>query len=228
MSPAAGPAGGAAGREVRDSLRDHGEALASELGLARATGADLADALRRQYDRWPRRYHDARHLLACVRACAEVRALLPAPGEVAFALWFHDAVYLPWRRDNEARSALQARSAAQRLALGDAFGARVHALVLATAHLAARTGDADDPATDWVLDIDLGILGAPPDAYDRYERDVRREFFWMGPRAWREGRAALLRHFLAQPAIYRTPHFHACLEAPAPANLERALARLGA
>ncbi len=214
-------------RELRDALRDHGAALASELGFARATGVDFADALRRQYDRWPRRYHDARHLLACVRACAEVRPLLPAPGEVAFALWFHDAVYRPWRRDNEARSATQARTAAQRLGLGDAFGARVEALVLATAHLDARTTAVDDQATDWVLDIDLGILGAPRDAYDRYERDVRREYFWIRPRAWRRGRAAVLRHFLAQPAIYRTPHFHQRLEASARANLERALADLG-
>jgi predicted metal-dependent HD superfamily phosphohydrolase len=210
---------------VRDALRDHGQALASQLGFARATGADMADALCKQYQRWPRRYHDARHLLACVSACAEVRDLLPARGEIAFALWFHDAVYRPWRQDNEARSAEQAVRAAQRLRLGDAFAARVRRLVLATAHLDAPE-TADDPAADWVLDIDLGILGAPPDAYDRYERDVRREYLHVLPAAWRRGRARVLRSFLERPAIYRTPYFQARLEARARDNLQRALARL--
>jgi len=214
------------GDGVRDALRDHGHAFAGELGIAHATGAALADSLRREYDRWPRRYHDARHLLACVRACAEVRTMLPAPREIAFALWFHDVVYRPWRSDNEARSAVRARHAALHLALGDAFAERVSVLVLATAHLADTGRAHTDPAVDWVLDIDLGILGAAPSVYDRYERDVRREYFYLLPRKWRRGRAAVLSHFLAQPAIYRTAHFRARLEATARANLARALVQL--
>jgi predicted metal-dependent HD superfamily phosphohydrolase len=216
------------GEPVRDALRDHGHALAAQLGIARASGAALADSLRRDYERWPRRYHDARHLLACLRACAEVRERLPAPCEIAFALWFHDVVYRPWRHDNEARSALRAGRAALHLGLGEAFAERVSTLVLATAHLADTSRAHRDPAVDWVLDIDLGILGAAPEVYDRYERDVRREYFYLPPRTWRRGREAVLRHFLAQPAIYRTAHFHARLEAGARANLERALVRLAA
>jgi len=216
------------GERVRDALRDHGHALAAQLGIAHASGAALADSLRREYDRWPRRYHDARHLLACVRACADVREWLPAPCEIAFALWFHDVVYRPWRHDNEARSAARARDAALHLGLDEAFAERVSTLVLATAHLADTGRTHGDPAVDWVLDIDLEILGAPPEVYDRYERDVRREYFYLLPGTWRHGREAVLRHFLAQPAIYRTPHFHARLEAAARANLERALVRLTA
>ena len=198
------------------------------LGVAREVGTALADALARQYDRWPRRYHDARHLLACVRACEEVRALVPAPEAVAFALWFHDAVYRPWRSDNEARSAEQAALAARRWGQDEAFATRVRRLVLATAHLAGEPAPeaAADPATAWVLDIDLGILGTPADVYERYERDVRREYFFVGPKRWRRGRAAVLRHFLAQPRIYRTAHFHDLLEVRARENLERALQRL--
>lgn len=216
-------------RALRDELREHGRALAGRLGLARDTGASMADALRQQYDQWPRRYHDARHLLACVRAADSVRAIAPAADAVSFALWFHDAVYRPWRHDNEARSGVQSRESAQRLGLGDAFAQRVEALVRATAHLsgdAAAAAAHDDEAAAWVLDIDLGILGAPPDAYDRYEEDVRREYFFVTPRAWRRGRASVLSHFLGQPRIYRTGHFAALLEAPARANLERALAAL--
>ena len=216
----------AAHPSLRDELHDHGRTLALSLELARDAGTQLADAMLRQYRRWPRRYHDERHLLHCVRAAEAVRAQAESADAVAFALWFHDAVYWPWRKDNEARSASQAHAAARRLGLPAAFADQVHALVMATAHLAGGAPSDAGPAADWVLDIDLGILGAPPEAYDRYEHDVRREYFFVMPWAWRKGRGAVLRHFLAQPRIYRTAHFHALLEASARGNLERALRRL--
>jgi predicted metal-dependent HD superfamily phosphohydrolase len=215
-----------ADRQLRDELRERGQALASSLGVARDTGRILADAMLLQYGRWPRRYHDARHLLACVRAADDVRALTDDGNLIAFALWFHDAVYWPWRHDNEARSAVQARDSAIRLGLGNVFAERAHALVMATAHLAGPPDAASDPAADWVLDIDLGILGTPADVYRRYERDVRREYFFVTPWAWRKGRAAVLRHFIAQPAVYRTEHFRTRLETGAQRNLQRSLAEL--
>ena len=215
-----------AGRDLRNELREHGQTLAMSLGLARDTGIMFAETLLLQYERWPRRYHDARHLLACVRGVEGVRAMLPCADAVAFALWFHDAVYWPWRRDNEARSAVQARDAALRLGLGAPFAQQVHSLVMATAHLAGTPDVRSDSAVAWVLDIDLGVLGAPPEAYDRYERDVRREYFFVTPWAWRKGRTAVLRHFLEQPQIYRTDHFRVRLEDRARENLSRAIRAL--
>ena len=213
-------------RKLLDELHEHGRTLASSLGIARDTGTQLADALVLQYRRWPRRYHDTRHLLACVRAAEKLRTSLPEADAVVFALWFHDAVYWPWRRDNELRSAVQAHDAALRLGLGPTFADRVHTLVMATAHLAGTPAAGSDPAADWVLDIDLRILGARPEVYDRYERNVRREYFFVMPWSWRKGRAAVLRHFLAKPRIYRTAHFRVLLEARARENLERALRAL--
>ncbi len=215
-----------ADRRLIAELHEHGRTLASSLGIARDAGTSFAEGLLLQYRRWPRRYHSEQHLLACVRAAEALRPTLPSPDAVVFALWFHDAVYWPWRRDNELRSAVQARDAAQRLHLGKPFAGQVHALVMATAHLAGPPQTDGDPATDWVLDIDLGILGAPPEAYDRYEHDVRREYFFVTPWTWRKGRGAVLRHFIDQPRIYRTEHFHALLEERARDNLHRALRSL--
>jgi predicted metal-dependent HD superfamily phosphohydrolase len=217
-----------ADRRLIDELHEHGRTLATSLGLARDTGTAMAESLLLQYRRWPRRYHSEHHLLACVRAAESLRSTLPSADAVVFALWFHDAVYWPWRHDNELRSAVQAHAAAQRLQLGPAFADQVHALVIATAHLAGPPRISDDPATDWVLDIDLGILGAPREAYDRYERDVRREYFFVTPWTWRKGRGAVLRHFIDAPRIYRTEHFHALLEERARDNLQRALRSLTA
>jgi len=110
-----------------DELRDHGRALAQSLGLPRDAGTSMAELLARQYARWPRRYHDARHLLHCVREAEALRPQVPDVDAIAFALWFHDAVYKPWRHDNERRSADQARAAALTLGLGASTARRISA-----------------------------------------------------------------------------------------------------
>jgi len=216
----------AAAQQQAAVLRDRWAALCTALGVHGPGPAEAGEYLLCAWRRWPRRYHDTRHLAACVEAAVQWQHRMADPQAVAWALWFHDAVYKPWRRDNEARSAEWARHVALGLGLAPAFAQRVHHLVMLTAHAQAPVvADADG---DWVLDIDLGVLGQPPEVYQRYVRDVRREYFWVLPGAWRKGRAAVLRHFLAQPSIYSTPEFRERHEHAARENLQRELAALSA
>jgi predicted metal-dependent HD superfamily phosphohydrolase len=208
-----------------ETLRERWRELCTALRLAGPGPQALCERLLRAWRRWPRRYHDTRHLLACVEAAHRWQAQQHDPAAVAWALWFHDVVYVPWRRDNEARSAELARRAALGLGLIPAFAERVHHLVMVTAHGQAPV-PANDNDADWVLDIDLGVLGQPRPVYERYARDVRREYFWVLPGTWRKGRGAVLRHFLAQPAIYRTAAFRERFEDAARANLQHELALL--
>jgi len=210
---------------VRAELQQRWQALCAALQLHDPTALTLGRRLWRAWGRWPRRYHDRSHLLACLRAADTVQAECRDPHAVAWALWFHDAVYWPWSRHNERRSADWAADAARALRLPEPFAAHVHALVMATAH-----GQPHAPVTDveWVLDIDLGILGQPPAVYQRYAQQVRQEYFWVPQRRWREGRAQVLRHFLQQPQLYRTAHFQQRYEAPARANLQHELQSLTA
>ena len=201
--------------------------LCASLAVPDAPAQRLGRRLIAAWSRWPRRYHGSAHLLACLQALEAVATQCEHPNAVAWALWFHDAVYWPWSRRNEQRSADWARDSALALGLPAGFAQRVHALVMATAHLAAPAGDEGIDA-DWVVDIDLGILGQAPATYERYARDVRREYFWITRSRFRRGRAAVLSHFLAQPTIYRTPHFRQLLEDRARDNLQRELAALEA
>lgn len=212
---------------LEEILRERWRELCARLRLAGPGPQALCDRLLRAWRRWPRRYHGTRHLLACVQAAHEWRALQHDPEAIAWALWFHDAVYVPWRRDNEARSAELARMAALGLGLAPAFAERVHHLVMVTAH-GQSPAPVQDRDADWVLDIDLGVLGQPHAVYERYARDVRREYFWVLPWTWRKGRGAVLRHFLAQPAIYRTLAFRERYEQAARANLQHELSALSA
>jgi len=209
---------------LEEPLRAQWRTLCAALALPEPPARALGERLLRAWRRWPRRYHATRHLAACVRAAQALQAEFDAPEAVAWALWFHDAIYWPWRHDNEERSADWARDSARALGLSADFGDRVHALVMATAH--GRAPAAADRDAAWVVDIDLGVLGQPPEAYDRYAIDVRREYFWVPRGTWRRGRAAVLRHFLDQPSIYRTPWFRERHEAAARDNLRRELGTL--
>jgi predicted metal-dependent HD superfamily phosphohydrolase len=76
------------------------------------------------------------------------------------------------------------------------------------------------------LDMDLSILGAPKAAFDSYEAAVRREYAWVDDKAWRSGRAAVLKKFLARPHIFHTEAFRKRFEAEARKNIQRSIAAL--
>lgn len=169
-----------------------------------------------------RAYHTAAHVAACLAHLDGVRDLCERPDEVEFALWLHDAIYRTRGGDSEAESAALAARWLTEGGAQSAAAERVCALILATRH------DATELAGDAALlvDIDLAILGAPPDDFDRYEDEVRREYRWVPGPVFRAKRAALLRGFLDRETIYTTEVFRERLEAEARANLARSIERL--
>lgn len=183
----------------------------------------LYNQLVRAYGEPQRHYHTLQHLRECLAHFDAAASLARRPAEVELALWFHDAVYDPTRRDNEERSAAWARSGIAAAGCDAAVAERVAQLVLATAAHEAPAGDADAAL---LLDIDLAILGAAPARFDEYERQVRAEYAHVAEADFRAGRARVLAGFLARPRLYATEAFHGALEQRARANLARSLATL--
>jgi predicted metal-dependent HD superfamily phosphohydrolase len=93
---------------------------------------------------------------------------------------------------------------------------------MATRHEALATM----PDAQFVVDIDLSILGATEEAYSRFEENVRKEYRWVPSMIFRRKRAEILQSFLARPTIYSTKPFQARYEAQARRNLESAVAAL--
>jgi len=171
-----------------------------------------------RYSEPGRHYHDARHLLACLRAFDDFPGSIRDPDAVELALWFHDAVYDPLAPPgkNEERSVRLFRSEFEAMAGDRVDMGEVERLILATGHrLEPEDGDCA-----LIADIDLGILGADPPRYAAYTEEIRREYAGVPDEAYREGRARVLRGFLARGSIYRTRHFQAMLGERARANLE--------
>ena len=75
-------------------------------------------------------------------------------------------------------------------------------------------------------DIDLSILGADAELYDRYEGWIRQEYDFVPEAAFRKGRSAVLESFLRQGVIYHTTELRERLEVSARDNLSRALGKL--
>jgi predicted metal-dependent HD superfamily phosphohydrolase len=77
-----------------------------------------------------------------------------------------------------------------------------------------------------LLDIDLSILAARPEVFDRYERDVRAGYAVVPEHVFRTGRAGLLKAFQERPRLYFTEAAHRDWESAARANLARSIAAL--
>ena len=201
-----------------EALRANWSSAWHALGVA-SPGDALCDELQRRYAEPQRHYHTMQHLGECLAWFEREKALAEHPGEVALALWFHDAIYDVHAHDNEARSADWAREALLDAgADSDAVG-RVHALVMATRHDAVPEGrDAE-----LLIDIDLSILGAERRRFDEYERQVQAEYAFVPDEVRLPRRRAILQRFLDRKAIYATARMHALLEAQARANLKRSI-----
>jgi predicted metal-dependent HD superfamily phosphohydrolase len=190
-------------------------------------GEALKTELSALYRQPGRHYHGQAHIEALLALVREHRAEIADPEAVEAAVWFHDAIYDSRRSDNEARSAaLAAEKLASRV--NPARLARIVAMIEATAtHALPDLGDeAASRDAAFFLDMDLSILAAPKGAFDSYEAAVRREYAWVEDKAWRSGRAAVLRKFLGRPHIFHTETFRQRFEAQARKNIQRSIAAL--
>ncbi|MFJ8312147.1 MULTISPECIES: hypothetical protein [unclassified Streptomyces] len=172
-----------------------------------------------------RRYHDTAHLTAVLDRIDVLERYADDPDLVRLAAWFHDAVYLPDRSENEERSARLAERALPEAGLSAQATAEVARLVRLTVTHAPADGDANGAV---LCDADLAILAAAPDAYAAYTAAVREEYAFVPDPAFRAGRADVLRQLLALPRLFRTPYGEREWEAAARANLGAELALLTA
>jgi predicted metal-dependent HD superfamily phosphohydrolase len=202
--------------------------LMGKLPVAPAVAAALATALADP----ARHYHGTAHIALLWRRHRRFGAGLPVSAEpwdtrIACAIAFHDAVYDPRRRDNEAASAALWRAAAP--AMEEAGQAWVEGTIRATAdHLGAAPEPGMDPAAwaarAWMLDLDLTPIGEAPAEFQANTARLRREYRHLDDTAWEAGRIGFLRMLAARPALYRSPPLAAAFEAAARANLARELA----
>jgi len=164
-----------------------------------------------------RRYHTLSHIDDCLTQLRAADGLSPAERQrLAYAIWWHDAVYDPTRSDNEAQSAEMARR--DLVALGEPAEAidEVARLIALTKGHAVEAGDR---LGGLLVSIDLSILGREPAAYAAYAAAVREEYGHVPDALFRPGRAAVLEHLLAASPLYPDAGFRHRFEDQARRNM---------
>lgn len=186
---------------------------------AQRPGAALFEELVRLYSQKTRHYHNLEHIFHCLAGLERFAEHAERPTEVALAIWFHDAIYNPKAQDNEAQSAALARRELEGLGLSPQAIERICAHILATKDHRAEQDD-----SRLVIDLDLAILAAKPERYDRFEAEIREEFKHVPGFLFRMARKKILKHFLAKEHIYALPFARERWEQAARENLRRAIA----
>ncbi|MEM9024958.1 MAG: hypothetical protein AAGB22_14530 [Bacteroidota bacterium] len=178
--------------------------------------------LQTHYSEKHRHYHNLDHLEYMFRLWEHHQQQWQDAAIVAFAIFYHDAIYNVKRKDNEEKSAELAAKRLNELGLSNDRIARCVQHILATKahHLS------EDPDTNLLVDIDLAILGDTPEVYRAYTQKVRKEYRIYPDLLYKPGRKKVLRHFLAMPRIYHTDILYHHREQAARQNLEAELAAL--
>lgn len=169
-----------------------------------------------------RHYHNHQHIGESLNAFDQVRKLATEPAAVEFAIWLHDAVYDPRAGDNEERSADLAQTWLQTAAASEGLMVSVRRLILATKFHDGTL----HPDAPLLVDIDLSILGHPPERFWKYEEQIRAEYLWVDNVTFAAKRSEILDRFLARPRLYQTEALFQRFENQAQANLRESISRL--
>lgn len=191
---------------------------------SQGAGAETKARLIAAYGEPQRRYHDMTHIADCLAQLRMAEGLTgPERTLLAYAIWWHDAVYDPTRSDNEGQSAEMARR--DLAALGEPAGTieNVARLIELTK---GHQVEAGDRLGALLVSIDLSILGREPAAYAAYAAAVREEYGHVPDALFRPGRAAVLAQLLAAQPLYPDAGYRHRFETQARRNMETEQAAL--
>jgi predicted metal-dependent HD superfamily phosphohydrolase/outer membrane protein assembly factor BamB len=182
----------------------------------------LGEDLLARYAENHRHYHDQRHLTQMLDTIDELAEQADDPDAVRLAAWFHDAIYDPQAEPgaNEELSAQLAELELSAYGVEAATVAEVGRLIRLTADHACDPEDANGAV---LCDADLRVLSLPPDRYDDYAADIRREYRHVGDRDFARGRTTFLQR-LSQQRLYATSRGREQWEQAARENVDRELA----
>ena len=203
-------------------LQDRWKSLVSPFTQDQLLTHKLWQEIEHAYCASGRHYHNLLHLTNLLQLATTYRSSLQHPELVYLAIFYHDIVYHPLKKDNEEKSARLAVERLRQLGLPPQEREQVRHLILATKTHQA-TADSD---TQWLLDFDLSILGTPWPGYLEYTRQIRREYRLIPYFLYRKGRKKVVIHFLEMEQIYKTPVLATSWEVAARQNLLQELQTL--
>jgi predicted metal-dependent HD superfamily phosphohydrolase len=180
----------------------------------------LWQELEKAYSSKTRHYHNLLHLEEMLELFENCKNELQNPNEILFALFYHDFVYEPTKKDNELKSAAYAVGI---LNTNDQLDKQlIFDLIIAT-QLHQYNPNQD---INWLIDFDLKILSKNWEAYKIYCQQIRKEYKIYPDFLYNPGRKKALQHFLKSEFIFQTDLFREKYEAKARENIQREIDEL--
>ena len=195
------------------------------MGCAGSAAQPVLDELVGAYAEPHRAYHTLDHIAALLQLLDVHGGTRPTGMRCELAILFHDVVYDPGTDRQRGGERAPCARAPGDTRISEATIAKVERYILATQHGTSRDAAADTDLA-LLLDLDLSVLAAAPDAYRAYAQAIRREYALYPDEVYRPGRRRVLEGFLARERIYLTDRLRALWEARARANLAGEIAAL--
>jgi predicted metal-dependent HD superfamily phosphohydrolase len=167
----------------------------------------VIDDIAAHYQEPQRSYHTLLHIYEMIQNYTNYQEHIP--GEkykfiVYMSILYHDIIYFPMNKDNEEESVSFMKTSLSPFVSGPVI-AEIGSFVLATKSHKIPEDLVDTEARNAMalfLDLDLLILGASPDRYSEYSRQIRQEYSEYSEVDYCSGRKKVLESFLTKDVVF--------------------------
>ena len=184
------------------------------------------DLLETFYGETHRKYHTINHVNNCLKELDVITDLNLIDKYnsmlIGYAILFHDIIYNPKSDKNEEDSANVAYYILNQTAISKNDLNKIIEMIIATKHNKIY----HDININYLLDIDLSVLGYPEKEFLEYEEGIRYEYSFVDDYTYRKERIKFLQGMLDRKNIYITDYFRNKYEGNAVRNIIELINRL--
>jgi predicted metal-dependent HD superfamily phosphohydrolase len=170
-----------------------------------------------QYELKTRHYHNLFHINSMLKQAKSNKHSIKDYNTFLLAIWYHDIIYKPTKKNNEEESALFAEKRLKKLNLDKKTITKAIKLINSTKNHDVILDENLDNA--YLLDIDLSILGSAWEDYQKYIDNIRKEYKIYPKLIYNKGRKQVLKHFLERDTLFFTEEYQSKFENQARQNI---------
>jgi len=176
----------------------------------------------KKYQQKHRAYHNLDHVVDCLHQLDRYKDEIDDIKIIELAIWYHDIIYNPYKKDNEQKSAEASSEFLLRQNANSQLIQKVYDLILSTIHIKPPKNKSEAI----IMDIDITILGSSEERYGEYCAKIRKEYKWVPNIIYRKKRKEIMTRFLDRKQLYFTDYFYSSLEKRARFNISQEIQRL--
>ncbi len=193
--------------------------LMSRFGLER--NESELDGILTMHSESHRAYHNMDHVRDCLSKLDSL-VELNVKDDIEMAFWYHDIIYNPYGKNNELKSAIRAKEFLLNQRVEQQRVDNICNLIIATMH----TQVPENVEQEFIMDIDISILGSTAIEYESYTKSIRKEYKFVPWFLYRKSRLRIMESFLKRENLYFSEYYRSKYESNARRNIAREIDQL--